>query len=296
MSYSFAFLDEQSKRCVRRALLKAVALPGYQVPFVSRELPISYGWGTGGIQTTCALLGPADVLKVIDQGADDSVNALNIKRFFAKTAGIRTTTLTAEATIIQTRHRIPEQRLRSDQILVLQVPYPEPLRRVEPRETETSRMHAEADYGRMYVALYEDIVRHGEITLPWQYPAMVNGRYLLSPSPIPRFDNPKLHQADCLFLFGAGREKRVYAVPPHTDVHSLCFEDHLFRVESFAGRRCSRCGSPDTYLDEVIVDADGSRRHQCSDTAFCLRRRENPAVPRGWGHDHPAWLAAGGRV
>ena len=295
MSYSFAFLDEQSKRCVRRALLKAVALPGYQVPFVSRELPISYGWGTGGIQTTCALLGKSDVLKVIDQGADDSVNALNIKRFFAKTAGIRTTTLTAEASIIQTRHRIPEERLRADQILVFQVPYPEPLRRVEPRETETRRMHAEADYGRMYVALYEDIVRHGEITLPWQYPALVNGRYLLSPSPIPRFDNPKLHQADCLFLFGAGREKRVYAVPPHTDVHSLGFEDHPFRVESFAGRRCSRCGSTDTYLDEVIVDADGRRQHQCSDTAFCLRRRQDPAVPRGWGHDHPAGVAVEAR-
>lgn len=43
MSYNFAFLDEASKRSVRRALLKAVAIPGYQVPFVSRELPISYG-------------------------------------------------------------------------------------------------------------------------------------------------------------------------------------------------------------------------------------------------------------
>jgi alpha-D-ribose 1-methylphosphonate 5-phosphate C-P lyase len=285
VSYSFAFLDEASKRSVRRALLKAVAIPGYQVPFVSRELPISYGWGTGGIQITSALLGRHDILKVIDQGADDSVNALNIKRFFAKTAGIRTTMLTTEATIVQTRHRIPEERLRAHQTLVLQVPYPEPLRRVEPRETETGRMHAEADYGRMYVSLYEDIVRHGEITVPWSYPVLVNGRYLMSPSPVPRFDNPKLHRADCLFLFGAGREKRVYAVPPHTDVHSLGFEDYPFRVESFAGHRCSRCGSNDTYLEEVIVDTSGRRVHQCSDTAFCRRRQADPGAVRGWGHD-----------
>lgn len=287
MSYAFAFLDEQSKRAVRRALLKAVAIPGYQVPFVSRELPISYGWGTGGIQITSAVIGPTDTLKVIDQGADDCVNALNIKRFFARTAGVATTTETARATVIQTRHRIPEERLRADQLLVLQVPYPEPLRLVEPRETETARMHAEADYGRMYVALYEDIVRHGTITLPWQYPTLVNGRYLMSPSPVPRFDNPKLHRADCLFLFGAGREKRVYAVPPHTDVVSLAFEDYPFRAESFGQRACQRCGSTDTYLDEVILDAAGTRSFQCSDTAFCRRRREDPGVPRGWGHHQP---------
>jgi alpha-D-ribose 1-methylphosphonate 5-phosphate C-P lyase len=295
MSYNFAFLDEQSKRSIRRALLKAVAIPGYQVPFVSRELPISYGWGTGGIQITCSLLAPTDTLKVIDQGADDSVNALNIKRFLARTAGVATTTRTAEATVIQTRHRIPEERLRADQILVLQVPYPEPLRDVEPRETETSRMHAEADYGRMYVTLYEDIVRNGQITLSYRYPTLVNGRYLMDPSPIPRFDNPKLHMADCLFLFGAGREKRVYAVPPHTPVESLAFEDHPFRVESFRGHGCARCGSTDTYLEEVILDSAGTRRFQCSDTAFCLRRQEDPGVHRGWGHDQVFPPAQGAR-
>ena len=38
--YSFAYLDEQTKRMIRRALLKAVAIPGYQVPFASREMPL----------------------------------------------------------------------------------------------------------------------------------------------------------------------------------------------------------------------------------------------------------------
>ena len=32
-NYSFAYLDESTKRMLRRALLKAVAIPGYQVPF-----------------------------------------------------------------------------------------------------------------------------------------------------------------------------------------------------------------------------------------------------------------------
>ena len=32
------------------AILKALAIPGYQVPFGSREMPVPYGWGTGGVQ------------------------------------------------------------------------------------------------------------------------------------------------------------------------------------------------------------------------------------------------------
>ncbi len=107
--YNFAYLDEQTKRMIRRALLKAVAIPGHQVPFGSREMPLPYGWGTGGIQVTASILGRDDTLKVIDQGADDTTNAVSIRRFFAKTAGVATTTHTADATVIQTRHRIPEK-------------------------------------------------------------------------------------------------------------------------------------------------------------------------------------------
>src|SRR5471030_2933150 len=114
--YNFAYLDEQTKRMIRRAILKAVAIPGYQVPFGSREMPLPYGWGTGGIQVTAAIIGRSDVLKVIDQGADDTTNAVNIRRFFVRTAVVATTTRTADATIIQTRHRIPEKPLTARQI------------------------------------------------------------------------------------------------------------------------------------------------------------------------------------
>jgi alpha-D-ribose 1-methylphosphonate 5-phosphate C-P lyase len=58
-------------------------------------MPMPYGWGTGGVQVTAAMLTPDDVLKVIDQGADDTTNAVSIRKFFAKTAGVATTDATA---------------------------------------------------------------------------------------------------------------------------------------------------------------------------------------------------------
>ncbi len=270
--YSFAFLDEGAKREIRRKTLKAVAIPGYQVPFASRELPIARGWGTGGLQLTLALIGPDDILKVIDQGCDGSVNAVNLKRFIHAVTGVRLTTDTLEATLIQTRHRIPEEPLTADQILVLQVPYPEALRTVEPSEAVTRRLHAEGDYSLMWLYLYEDLVRFGEISIGARYPVLVNRRYIMDPSPIPRWDVVKLHQAPNLFLFGAGREKRLYAVPPYTRVEPLEFEDVKFRVEDFQGRACQRCGSRDTFLDEIFDDASGRRLFLCSDTSFCERR------------------------
>ena len=142
---------------IRRAILKAVAVPGYQVPFGGREMPLPYGWGTGGIQVTAAIIGRDDTLKVIDQGADDTTNAVSIRRFFARVADVATTTRTEEATIIQTRHRVPETPLKEGQILVFQVPIPEPLRMLEPRETETRTLHALSEYGVMQVSLYESI-------------------------------------------------------------------------------------------------------------------------------------------
>ena len=87
-TYNFAYLDEQTKRMIRRAILKAIAIPGYQVPFASREMPLPYGWGTGGIQVTASIIGQSDTLKVIDQGADDTTNAVSIRHFFARTTGI----------------------------------------------------------------------------------------------------------------------------------------------------------------------------------------------------------------
>ncbi len=264
----FALLDEQSKREIRRAILKGISIPGYQVPFASRELPIGRGWGTGGIQLTLALIGKDDILKVMDQGADDSVNAVNIKSLVTKTTGVTTPTRTQDATIIQSRHRIPEIPLRKDQLLVLQVPEPEPLRKIEKSEYKTKRYHAEKEYSGAYLMLFEQIMRYNQTSQGADYPVMVNNRYVMNPSPIPRFDNPKIHQSDALILFGAGREKKIYAVPPYTNVASLAFEDYPFVVEQFEGKACRETGLTNVYLDELTDEATGETYYVCNDTSY----------------------------
>jgi alpha-D-ribose 1-methylphosphonate 5-phosphate C-P lyase len=235
-------------------------------------VPIARGWGTGGLQSTLTLVKPRSVVKVIDQGADDSVNAVNIRRLIERTApDVTTTTDTAAATIIQSRHRTPELPLRDDQIMVYQVPLPEPLRLIERREAESRRMHGEADYSRMWVALYEDVVRNGKITRAAGYPVFVHGRHIMSPSPIPRWDLPKLHMSKNLSLFGAGREKRIYAVPPYTSVVPLAFEDYPFSIEKFGDKFCALCGSRESFL-VATPNEQGEAYYVCSDTDWCYAR------------------------
>lgn len=273
--YNFGFMDENAKKEVRRAILKAISIPGYQVPYSSREMPMGRGFGTGGLQLTLSLIGADDTLKVIDQGSDDSVNAVNLRQFIEMTCpGVNTTTRLDEATLIQSRHRIPEIPLDPEQILVLQVPYPDPLVVVEPSEDKRKTMHGEADYARLLVKLYEDIVKFDEITISHRYPTRINGHYVIDPSPIPRWDVPKLNNSPALVLFGAGREKKIYAVPPHTLAEPLAFEDVPFRVEDFCDekgqrRACTRCGTRDTFLDEFVDEACGEKVYQCSDSDYC---------------------------
>ena len=271
IEYNFAFFDEGSKREIRRATLKAIAIPGYQVPFASREMPIARGWGTGGLQLTLSLVGKEDILKVIDQGSDESVNAVNIKKLIAITTGIAVTDDSAEATIIQSRHRIPEIPLQEGQILVLQVPLPEPLRYYEPSEYETKKLHAEQEYSGAWLMLFEQIMNYGTMSTGADHPVMVHGRYVMAPSPIPRFDNPKLNSSEALILLGAGREKKVYAVPPYTRVVSLDFEDYPFGVESFQDKCCRSCGSKGVFLDEILDDVTGQTSYQCNDSSYCLQ-------------------------
>jgi alpha-D-ribose 1-methylphosphonate 5-phosphate C-P lyase len=266
-------LDEYAKREIRRAMLAAVAIPGYQVPFGSREMPVARGWGSGGLQVTLATVHREDVVKVIDQGDDDGVNAVNLRRLITSSTGARETSVAAEATVVQSRHRVPEDGLDENTVLVLQVPVPEPLRGVERDMRELARMHAEADYSRMWVSLYEDKVRNGVITQSTGYPCLVDGRYVTATTPIPRWDIPRLHDAPFLTLFGAGREKRIYAIPPYTDVEPLTFEDVPFEVEDADGACCALCGSHESFL----VSLPGAPTWLCSDTDWCRRRREPSA-------------------
>ncbi|MFW5819559.1 MAG: alpha-D-ribose 1-methylphosphonate 5-phosphate C-P-lyase PhnJ, partial [Desulfovermiculus sp.] len=255
----FGFLDPYAKREIRRSVLKALCLPGYQVPYASREMPMGRGFGTGGLQLTLSIIGPRDWLKVIDQGSDDSVNAVNLRSFILRTCpGVQETTITQEATLIQTRHRIPETALQEGQLLILQVPIPDPLTPVEPSEGKRKTMHGEADYSRILVKLYEDLREFSQVAISSSYPTRINGYYVLSPSPIPRFDVPKMHLCKAPLIFGAGREKKIYALPPYTTAESLSFEDVPFEVEQFVDekgqrRTCSCCGAIDSYLEECVA-------------------------------------------
>lgn len=282
--FNYGFLDEGVKREIRRTILRALCLPGHQVPFASRELPIARGWGTGGLQITMAIIGPQDTLKVIDQGCDGSVNAVNLRHLVGRTTGVATTTRTPEATLIQTRHRVPETPLAPGQIVVYQVPQPEPLRRVEPSEVKTRRMHGDRDYAKMWVSLYEDVVRHGVSTAGAGHPVKVDDHYVMSPSPIPKHDLAKLNQSPALHLFGAGREKRIYAVPPWTRVEPLAFEDQPFQVERFSSDQgepiaCHRCGCTDSFKDEIPDESGRGQIHVCSDTDWCDQQM-SPGVHR----------------
>jgi alpha-D-ribose 1-methylphosphonate 5-phosphate C-P lyase len=277
LPYGDGLIDEQAKREIRLAMLAAVAIPGYQVPFASREMPVSRGWGSGGLQLTLAIAGPEDTVKVIDQGDDGGVNATNLRNLIVLSSSAETTIDPKAATVIQTRHRIPEEPLHDEQILVLQVPVPEPLRAVVRSDQEQLRMHAEADYAPIWVSLYEDVVRHGVITRTTGYPVLVNGRYVMATTPIPRWDVPKLDDADFLSLFGAGREKRIYAVPPHTKVEPLVFDDMPFEVEQ-VDARCARCDA-DGRTDAFLVEVPGDNPvFICSDAAWCDERLEAVAT------------------
>ncbi|HEX9833284.1 MAG TPA: alpha-D-ribose 1-methylphosphonate 5-phosphate C-P-lyase PhnJ [Mycobacterium sp.] len=259
---AYAYLDENTKRNVRRAILKALAIPGWQVPFASREMPVARGWGSGGLQVTLSLVGPTDVVKIIDQGDDYSSNAVGMRNLVSASARCASTTTTTAATIIQSRHRIPELDLRPDQILVLQVPHPEPLRRVVPDDVEALAHHAERDYTPAWLDLYDAQARLGGARTAADHPVLVDGSRLMSPSPIPRYDVLRLNRRPHPILLGAGRRARLSALPPHTSVQPLAFDDSPLDPEG-AGGPCFRCGSTRSYR----VAADD--RWSCSDVDAC---------------------------
>lgn len=270
MEVTFAFLDEDAKKEIRRSILKAIAIPAYIVPFASREMPVARGWGTGGMQITLSILLESDRLKVIDQGCDGSVNAVLLRNFITSVSDVETTMDTDGATIIQTRHRIPEEPTDEDQVIVFQVPMPDVLVTVEPDTARQKLLHAHNDYSKLWVLLYEDISMLGDSRFSHRYPVTVNRHYVMDPSPIPRYDIPKLNRNRSLLLFGAGREKKIYAIPPYTEVTPLQFDDVAFSYEKFEGKRCERCGAEGVYFDQVET-ADGEHFY-CSDTAFCDKR------------------------
>ncbi len=139
-------------------------------------------------------------------------------------------------------------------MLVYQVPIPEPLRFLEPRETETRTMHALEEYGLMHVKLYEDIAA----PRPHRHHLCLSGegRGPLRDGPLA---HPQIRQSEngstapALQLFGAGREKRIYAVPPYTNRRPAGFRgpSRSSRPQFRPGLRTLR-RRPTSYLDEVV--------------------------------------------
>ncbi|MGL3149238.1 alpha-D-ribose 1-methylphosphonate 5-phosphate C-P-lyase PhnJ [Microbacterium sp. A82] len=265
-------MDEQAKREARRAVIAGICVPGYIVPFGSREMPVARGWGSGGLQVTLAIGGTDDQVKVIDQGDEEGVNAVNLRRLIIGTLGAAATADTEVATIVQSRHRVPEEAMSVQHTLVLQVPQSEPLRAVEKSVYECKRRHAEADYAKMWVLLYERLALTGVMGTGTGHPVMVHDRYLMAPSPIPRWDIPRLHQSEHLTLLSHGRDKKIYAVPPYTDVEPLSFDDVPFEVEYLEGVRCAKCGTEASFMVETKTN-----EHICSDVQFCLKVRAGEA-------------------
>ncbi len=125
----------------------------------------------------------------------------------------------------------------------------------------------------MHVKLYEDIAKHGHIATTYAYPVMVDGRYVMDPSPTPKFDNPKMHMSAALQLFGAGREKRIYAIPPYTEWSASISRIIHSRCRNSASR--AACAAPRTSIStKSSLDDEGGRMFVCSDTDHCEERRE----------------------
>ena len=129
----------------------------------------------------------------------------------------------------------------------------------------------------MHVKLYEDIARHGHIATTYAYPVKVEGRYVMDPSPTPKFDNPKMHLSPALQLFGAGREKRIYAVPPYTEVRQP-----RLRGPSVRGADNStspaRCAAPRTSISTRSCSTTAAAACSSAPTPTIARRGAATAI------------------
>jgi alpha-D-ribose 1-methylphosphonate 5-phosphate C-P lyase len=105
----------------------------------------------------------------------------------------------------------------------------------------------------------------------------------MAPSPIPRWDVPKLNMAQHLTILSAGREKRLYAVPPFTRVEPLVFDDVPYRVEDHGGLTCHRSGLKGYFMNEIPC-GDGGALHEVSDSNLGIKAiRARDGEPVGVG-------------
>jgi hypothetical protein len=99
---------------------------------------------------------------------------------------------------------------------------------------------------------------------------------MMDPSPTPKFDNPKMNRCAALQLFGAGREKRIYAIPPYTGWFRSVRGPSVRALSLPRRLRALR-------LRRKLPGRGRDRRPRwamflCSDTDYCESRRESAAT------------------
>ena len=97
-----------------------------------------------------------------------------MRNFITSVTNNETTFDTQKATLIQTRHRIPEEELQEGQTLVFQVPMPDILETVEADTYKAKIMHANEDYSKLWVLLYEDTSLYGDSRISNRYPVITS--------------------------------------------------------------------------------------------------------------------------
>ncbi len=225
-----------SRSQVQTYRMKAVAVPGYQVPFGGREMPLPYGWGTGGIQVTAAIIGRDDTAEG-DRPGRRRHDQCRLDPPLLRACGLTSPRPRTRKKRPSSRRAIacPRRPSKDGQILVFQVPIPEPLRMLEPRETETRTLHALSEYGVMQVSLYESIARHGRIAKTYNYP--VHGERALHHEPLadPEVRQPQARpqRRRCSSTAPAARSASM-PCRRYTPVKSLDFDDHPFEIETWS--------------------------------------------------------------
>ena len=88
--YNFAYLDEQTKRMIRRAILKAVAIPAIRCRSAAEKCrcPTAGDGRHPDYRQRDRRGGRAEGHR---PGADDTTNAVSIRTFFQRVTGVATT-------------------------------------------------------------------------------------------------------------------------------------------------------------------------------------------------------------
>ena len=179
-------------------------------------------------------------------------------RFFAKTAGVATTTRTDRSD----HHPDPPPHprdaarapARSWSIRCRSRSRCAGSSRARPRR---ARMHALAEYGLMHVKLYEDIARHGHIATTYDYPVRV--AWPLSDGPVA---DPEIRQSQARRLSGAATVRRGPREAHLRDAalyaRRIASISRIIRSSAPAWSAPARSAAPsDRSLDEVVIDDQG---------------------------------------